>query len=145
MGRRALTKKTTSCGASMASCRTLTGVSKLFRSIVEAAGLRRIRLHDLRHTFATLLRQDGIPIEVISRILGHASISITLNVYDHLQGSPGSQLKPWDRILECASNNQSEEASVRSTLEGAERNESEPCRDRTCDQLIKSQLLYQLS
>ncbi len=47
------------------------------------AGLRKIRLHDARHTAATLALQAGIPTEVVSRWLGHSSVSITQDVYQH--------------------------------------------------------------
>lgn len=57
--------------------------SKLFGRHVRAVGLPRIRLHDLRHTFATLALCAGVPAKVVSEILGHASIAITLDVYSH--------------------------------------------------------------
>ena len=61
-------------------------VSKLFSRIAEKAGLKHIRLHDLRYTFATLLRKDGQPIEAVNKVLGHANISITQRIYDHFEG-----------------------------------------------------------
>jgi len=51
--------------------------------------LSRIRLHDLRHTHATLLLRDGVPIKVVSERLGHANAMITLGVYTHVM--PGMQ------------------------------------------------------
>ncbi len=45
--------------------------------------LPMIRLHDLRHTHATLLLADGVPVEVVSGRLGHASATITLTVHQH--------------------------------------------------------------
>ena len=56
-------------------------LSKVFRRIVGKAGLKRIRLHDLRHTYATLQRNAGQPIEVISRVLGHASPIVKMKIY----------------------------------------------------------------
>jgi integrase len=50
-----------------------------------------IRLHDLRHTHATLLFADGVPVKVISERLGHASATITLTVYQHVQPGMGRQ------------------------------------------------------
>lgn len=44
----------------------------------------RIRIHDLRHTHATLLLQEGVPVKVVSERLGHANIAITLNTYAHV-------------------------------------------------------------
>ena len=51
--------------------------------------LPRIRLHDLRHTHATLLLKAGVPVKVVSERLGHASAMITLGVYAHVM--PGMQ------------------------------------------------------
>jgi integrase len=47
-------------------------------------GVPGLRLHDLRHTAATLWHEDGIPLSVISRWLGHASVAVTDQVYVHL-------------------------------------------------------------
>ena len=51
--------------------------------IADAAGLPPIRLHDLRHTWATLALAAGIPAKVVSERLGHAGIAITLDTYTH--------------------------------------------------------------
>jgi site-specific recombinase XerD len=58
-------------------------VSRSFQGALEAAKLPRIRLHDLRHTHATLALQAGVHAKVISERLGHASIAITLDTYSH--------------------------------------------------------------
>ncbi len=53
--------------------------------ILKAAGiLRPLRIHDLRHTYASLALQRGVPLLVVSRQLGHASIAITADIYGHL-------------------------------------------------------------
>ncbi len=57
---------------------------KRFKRIVKDAGLPAIRFHDLRHTAATLMLNNGIPVIVVSRRLGHARPSITLDIYGHL-------------------------------------------------------------
>jgi integrase len=49
----------------------------------EAAGVGDARLHDLRHTFASWLVQDGVPLQEVQRLLGHASI-VTTQRYSHL-------------------------------------------------------------
>jgi integrase len=46
--------------------------------------VHRLRFHDLRHTCATLLLREGVNIKVVSEMLGHASIAITLNTYSHV-------------------------------------------------------------
>jgi integrase len=58
-------------------------VSKLFDQAVKKAPVPRIRLHDLRHTCATLALQANIHPKVISEMLGHATIAITLDTYSH--------------------------------------------------------------
>src|SRR5665811_18094 len=58
-------------------------VSRYFRQAVKLSLLPQIRLHDLRHTHATLALQAGIHPKVVSERLGHATISITLDTYSH--------------------------------------------------------------
>lgn len=58
-------------------------VTKMFDGHVARAGLPRIRLHDLRHTHATLALQAGVHPKVVSERLGHATVSLTLDVYSH--------------------------------------------------------------
>ncbi|MDP9497889.1 MAG: tyrosine-type recombinase/integrase, partial [Actinomycetota bacterium] len=48
------------------------------------AGLPHVRVHDLRHTYATLALEAGVHPKVVSERLGHASIGITLNLYSHV-------------------------------------------------------------
>lgn len=55
-----------------------------------------IRLHDLRHTHATLLLQDREPIKTVSERLGHASVTITLTVYGRVM--PGDQKRAAGRF-----------------------------------------------
>jgi integrase len=45
--------------------------------------LIRIRFHDLRHTAATLMLADGVPLITVSKVLGHSSPSITSSIYAH--------------------------------------------------------------
>jgi len=59
-------------------------VKREFRRLLEAAGIRPIRLYDLRHTAATLAVAAGVSVKVISDQLGHASISFTLERYSHV-------------------------------------------------------------
>ncbi len=55
-----------------------------FRPLLQRAELPPIRLHDLRHTAATLLLSRGINPKVASEMLGHSSVSITLDLYSHV-------------------------------------------------------------
>jgi integrase len=59
-------------------------VSKAFDALVKASRLPRIRLHDTRHTAASLMLASGTPVKVVSDLLGHASPTITLATYAHV-------------------------------------------------------------
>jgi integrase len=59
-------------------------VRHVFGRLLEKAELRQMRLHDLRHTFATLLLQANAPITYVSQQLGHREPSITFRVYAYL-------------------------------------------------------------
>ena len=52
--------------------------------MLRRASLPAIRLHDLRYTAATLLLSRGVNPKIVSELLGHASIAITLGVYSHV-------------------------------------------------------------
>jgi integrase len=55
-----------------------------FLPLLQRAGLPAIRFHDLRHTFGTLLLLLGIDRKIVSEMLGHASVTITQNLYQHV-------------------------------------------------------------
>lgn len=55
-----------------------------FKRMLKKAGLRDIRLHDLRHSCASLLLANGVPMKQIQEWLGHSDFSTTANIYAHL-------------------------------------------------------------
>lgn len=56
-----------------------------FKRLLKKAGLPTdIRLHDLRHTYATLLLKRGVPAKIVQELLGHSTITITLDLYSHV-------------------------------------------------------------
>lgn len=63
--------------------------SQAFEKLVRDSGLPRIRLHDLRHTHATIALRAGVPVKVISERLGHEDPSFTMKQYAHV--IPGMQ------------------------------------------------------
>jgi integrase len=60
-----------------------------FKPLLEEAGLPDIRFHDLRHTFTSIALGRGANINTVSKMLGHSSVKVTLDVYGHLM--PGMQ------------------------------------------------------
>ncbi|WP_235870749.1 site-specific integrase [Rhodococcus xishaensis] len=60
-------------------------LSRYWREMTVAAGVRSIRLHDARHTAATTLHLQGVPVAVIAAWIGHADASFTMKVYAHSQ------------------------------------------------------------
>ena len=76
-------------------------VRRAFYAIVRRAGLPRdLRIHDLRHTAATLMLANGVHVKVVSERLGHADIAFTLKTYGHvLPGMDESAAAMMDRIL----------------------------------------------
>ena len=69
---------------------------RLFLPVVAKAGIRRIRLHDLRHTFGSLLLQNGASIVYVKEQMGHSSIQVTVDTYGHL--IPGANVCFVDRL-----------------------------------------------
>ena len=120
-------------------------ITLAFRRIVKNAGLKGIRIHDLRHTHATLMLKAGVHPKVVSERLGHANIGITLDIYSHvLPGMQESAAEKFDSIFEV-NNNENSDPNVSKMLANGEGVECRPYRSRTCDTLIKSQVLCQLS
>ncbi len=122
-------------------------ITLAFQRITKRAGLKDIRIHDLRHTHATLMLKAGIHPKVVSERLGHANIGITLDIYSHvLPGLQEEASDKFDIIFEVDNdNNRNSDTNVSKMLAEKEDLRSRPYRSRTCDTLIKSQVLYQLS
>jgi len=59
-------------------------MQKIFKDILHWAELKDINFHALRHTFATRALEANVPAKVVSEMLGHANISITLDTYSHV-------------------------------------------------------------
>jgi integrase len=84
---------------------------RYFQPVLTKAGLRKIRLHDLRHTFGSLLIQSGASIVYVKEQMGHSSIQVTVDIYGHL--IPGATVSFVDRL---------DEKSEEKTGEGQQQN-----------------------
>ena len=75
-------------------------VSHNFSRMAARAGLGRVRFHDLRHTFASLMLLRGAKPKVISEALGHASVGFTMDVYSHIiEGMQADAMALLDEVL----------------------------------------------
>ena len=88
-------------------------VTEHFSWLIEKYGLRKVRFHDLRHTFATHALTSGVDAKTLAGILGHTNASFTLDTYTHvtpdmreaaggivggfMEDLFGKELKPWQR------------------------------------------------
>jgi integrase-like protein len=112
-------------------------VRHVFTRILEKANLRQIRIHDLRHTYATLLLQAGAPITYVSQQMGHRDASITL------RNLPDASRREVDRLTRAWQGRPSARgvrAPHRKALEGSP--EGFPCfNDISC---LQRQLLQHL-
>ena len=61
-----------------------TTLNRLFDKLTAKAGLRHVRVHDLRHGYATLALRAGVNPKVVQQRLGHSSISVTMDIYSHV-------------------------------------------------------------
>ena len=69
---------------------------KLFNRLLTDARLRRVRFHDLRHSFASLLLQQGESLTYVKEQMGHSSINVTVDIYGHLV--PGGNRQAVDKL-----------------------------------------------
>jgi integrase len=67
-----------------------------FGKLITAAGVPKIRFHDLQHPSATLLLAEGVHPKIVQERLGHADIGLTLNRYSHVR--PGMQREAADAV-----------------------------------------------
>ena len=64
---------------------------KRFQLLLERSGCKKIRFHDLRHTFATMALENGMNVKVLSDMIGHISAETTLNIYSHVTDTMRTQ------------------------------------------------------
>ena len=84
------------------SPRTPSTVTQQFRRTAKRAGFSNVRLHDLRHTHASLMLQQGTDIKTISTRLGHSSVAFTMDTYAHML--PGMQKSAMEKFESALTN-----------------------------------------
>ena len=138
-------------------------VTRRFVTLSKAAGLRQVRLHDLRHGAASLMLAAGVPMAIVSKMLRHSSIGITVDTYGHLsEETARTASDAIGALLDAAFEQAAQPARDHTATTGthgapttgsettAERVKSQvrtggPRGDRTHNPRIKSPLLCQLS
>jgi integrase len=135
-------------------------VSKRFKKLLREHGLRDIRPHDLRHGRASLLLASGTDIALVSKLMGHSSISLTSDTYSHLLEGVGRAAaerasalvprkrrgdRPDDSCDQSVTNGASESSQDPRQIDEGPESIGAPPGTRTPNPLIKSQLLCQLS
>ncbi|MCU1614797.1 MAG: integrase family protein [Frankiales bacterium] len=138
-------------------------VTRRFVALSKAAGLRQVRLHDLRHGAASLMLAAGVPMAIVSKMLRHSSIGITVDTYGHLSEETSRVASDaMGALLDAAFAAASEpardhtatttpstgvESQPQSALEGpnVQVRQGGPRGDRTLNPRIKSPLLCRLS
>ncbi|OXM72989.1 hypothetical protein CF166_12060 [Amycolatopsis sp. KNN50.9b] len=78
-------------------------VNTMLDRVLRRASIDRSRVHDLRHTCATLLLEDGATIREVMEQLGHASITTTANIYGHVLDQAKRQMA--ERMNQLAAGN----------------------------------------
>jgi len=72
---------------------------KVWYRLLKSAGVRRVRLHDLRHTYASLLLLAGEPMLYVKEQLGHSTVQVTVDLYGHVR--PGLNRGAVNRLAEA--------------------------------------------
>jgi len=133
-------------------------VTKTVLRLSRAAGLREVRLHDLRHGAASLMLAGGVDVAVVSKRMGHSSVRLTVDTYSHLlEGVGRSAADAAEAMVRPRATTPAPDAPT-SRPRSPENDEAAPPRGtkplvnrgapsgtRTPNPLIKSQLLCQLS
>lgn len=78
---------TATSGAAFTADALLSPRAAAMVAALAAAGLPRVRFHDLRHSCASFLLAAGVPVRQVADVLGHAQIALTLSIYAHVMPS----------------------------------------------------------
>ncbi|MBR3809212.1 MAG: site-specific integrase [Clostridia bacterium] len=70
-------------------------VTDHFKVVLKEKGLKPVRFHDLRHSFASLLLANGVPMKMIQDWLGHSDMGTTANIYNHIDSESKKASARW--------------------------------------------------
>ncbi|MFC1902942.1 tyrosine-type recombinase/integrase [Chloroflexota bacterium] len=113
-------------------------VTHAFQRVIKKAGLKHVRLHDLRHTHATLMLKAGEHPKIVSERLGHASIGITMDTYSHvLPGMQEAAAERFDKVMDEGLLMENSGSDVCKMFAKDGESECRPYRSRTCDTLTR--------
>ena len=74
-------------------------LTQWFSGFIARSGMPKVTVHSLRHTYASLMIADGVPLVVVSRQLGHAQASTTANIYAHaIASAQAKAMQTFDRF-----------------------------------------------
>ncbi len=90
-------------------------VTQWFSNFIARTGMPKVTVHSLRHTYASLMIADGVPLVVVSRQLGHAQASTTANIYAHaIASAQAKAMQTFDRFNDLVERDQVIEQSPES-------------------------------
>ena len=85
-------------------------MTQWFSSFIVRSGMPKVTVHSLRHTYATLMIADGVPLVVVSKQLGHTQTSTTANIYAHaIASAQAKAMQTFDRFNDLVSQERAEE------------------------------------
>lgn len=96
-------------------------MTQWFSAFIARSGMPKVTVHSLRHTYATLMIADGVPLVVVSKQLGHTQTSTTANIYAHAIASAQSKaMQTFDRFNDLVGQKQAAEPALRNKKKAAE-------------------------
>lgn len=85
-------------------------VTQWFSNFIARSGMPKVTIHSLRHTYASLMIADGVPLVVVSKQLGHAQTSTTANIYAHaIASAQAKAMQTFDRFNDIIGQDQTED------------------------------------
>jgi site-specific recombinase XerD len=93
-------------------------VSQTIGRRMKRAGIKDASLHTLRHTLASQLLSNGVPVTVVSKMLGHADVNITLRIYSHMLPDDDTRAADtWEKIVSAPRIDRPEEREEKSPVQ----------------------------